>query len=156
MPSGSQRWTLIILGEKTCGWNLWYPSLKQRMFYMHCTEASTRFLYKVNIFSSSKKCSLSILSGGTDILRWRTRTASMSFWLLSDCQDWGQGGLYYNRLHIEHVNPPPGGLQPEPKGGCSLKRCFQVLGEGAEESEVCWCSIIFHCKCCLMTVHVCY
>ena len=30
---------------------------------MHCTEASTRFLYKVNIFSSPKKCSLSILSG---------------------------------------------------------------------------------------------
>ena len=104
MPSGSQRWTLIILGEKTCGWNLWYPSLKQRMFYMHCTEASTRFLYKVNIFSSPKKCSLSILSGGTDILRWRTRTASMSFWLLSDCQDWGQGGVYYNRLHNEHVS----------------------------------------------------
>ena len=61
----------------------------------------------------------------------------MSFWLLSDCQDWGQGGVYYNILHIEHVNPPPGGLQPEPKGGCSLKRYFQVLGEGAEESEVC-------------------
>ena len=74
---------------------------------MHCTEASTRFLYKVNIFSSPKKCSLSILSGGTDILRWRTRTASMSFWLLCDCQDWGQGGLFYNRLHIKHVNPSP-------------------------------------------------
>ena len=28
----------------------------------------------------------------------------MSFWLLSDCQDWGQGGVYYNRLHIEHVH----------------------------------------------------
>ena len=77
----------------------------------------------------------------------------MSFWLLSDCQDWGKGGVYYNRLHIEHVNPPPGGLQPEPKGGCSLKRCAQVLGEGAEESEV--CSIIFQCKCCLMTLFMC-
>ena len=170
VPSGSQSWTIITLGKrclsgfgsalrvpkvnthhprgKTCGWNLWYPSLKQRMFYMHCTEASTRFLYKVNIFSSPKKCSLSILSGGTDILRWRTRTASMSFWLLSDCQDWGQGGVYYNRLHIEHVNPSPGGLQPEPNGRCSLKRCVQVLG-GAEESEVCSIIITPEVKCCL-------
>ena len=52
----------------------------------------------------------------------------MSFWLLSDCQDWGKGGVYYNRLHIEHVNPPPGGLQPEPKGQMQPKEMFPSVG----------------------------
>ena len=135
VPSGSQSWTIITLGKRCLsgfgsalrvpkvnthhprGKNLWLKSMIPFFETKNVLRAlDWGFNKKVNIFSSPKKCSLSILSGGTDILRWRTRTASMSFWLLSDCQDWGQGGVYYNRLHIEHVNPPPGGLQPEPKG----------------------------------------
>ena len=49
-------------------------------------------------------------------------------WPLSLSTTWGQGGFHYHRLHIEHVNPSPGGLEAEPKGGRSLNRYASTVG----------------------------
>ena len=52
-----------------------------------CSTCTILRLQQVPIrwtFSLLRK-SVHFFSGGTGILRWRTRTASMLFWLLSDC-----------------------------------------------------------------------
>lgn len=112
------------------------------------------FISGCPLLSHEEKHSLGIISGWT-CRGWRRREEGHPR-CHSACSPttWAQGSFHYHRLHIEHVNPSPQGLEAEPKCGRSLKRCVQVLGEGAE-SQV--CSIIFHWlnKCCLMTVFMC-